>query len=139
MIPLILAKLAGPIVGPVATAGCMALGVLLLVSSCENRGLERKLEKADQRTAVAVGNYNQCRATREGLEASLKGQNAAVEALRRQGEAVKAELERAARVARADAAKATSRAATIMARRPTGIDACARAMEADRLISEFAK
>jgi hypothetical protein len=139
MIPAVLAKLAGPIVGPAAVAGCAVLATLLLLSSCENHSLEKAVAKAEKRAAEAQHDLGTCQANRAGLQASLATQNAAVEEWRKAGAEVAAELKKAGQEARASVLGASNRAATIMAQKPTGGDACVRAMEADRLIERYAR
>jgi hypothetical protein len=80
----------------------------------------------------ARADLGQCRTNRQHLEGALTNQNAAIAALRADGERRAAELERVAIAARASGARAQSDAAAIMARRP-GADACT---SADTLILE---
>jgi hypothetical protein len=139
MIPAILAKIAGSIVGPFALLGCALLACLLLLSRCENVRLEKNLATARQNALQARQDLGTCQANRNGLEASLASQNAAVEEWRRAGAEVARDLKKAGEEARQSMLGASSRIRTIMVRKPSSGDACARALEADKLIEEFAR
>ena len=75
---------------------------------------------------AARRDLNQCRSNTAALNASISRQNAAVEAMRREGEARVAELDRVAVRARQAAEDANARARRIMGARSTG-DQCADA------------
>lgn len=110
-----------------------AIYVLILRGNIAEQ--RRTIERQETRIAALTSDLNQCRANTAALNASISRQNAAVSAMRAQGEARVAELDRVAQRARQEAESANARAARIMARRPTG-DACADAraliMEATR-------
>jgi ABC-type protease/lipase transport system fused ATPase/permease subunit len=139
MIPAILSKLAGPIVGPVALLGCVFLASLLLLSSCENGRLEKQVARARQDAMQARQDLGTCKRNREVLSDSLDVQNAAVDAWRKAGADVARDLKKAGEEARQSMLGASNRVATIMAHKPSGGDACVRALEADKLIEEFAR
>lgn len=94
-----------------------------------------KPEDAPAAVATIAGNLRTCRENGARLEAGIADQNRQVEALRRDGAARIAELDRVAAAARVTAQTATARAAAVLARRGTGND-CA---DAEALLKEFSQ
>lgn len=101
-------------------------GIYVLFLKGEIRGLNRELQRKDMVIRQLAGDYARCQGNRVTLEASISRQNAAVEAMRVQGEARVAELDRVAVRARQEAQNAEARARRIVGRRSTG-DQCADA------------
>lgn len=86
---------------------------------------------ADQRDAALAqaAGAKRCEVDRSSLQAAIAAQNAAVEVLRREGEARVAESAQAVSAARITAASAQARAAQILALAPQGADLCRAADE----------
>lgn len=135
MIGLILARLAGPVVGPAATiVAVIALG--LAVSQCSGRvKAERLANKAEAARVAAVADLRTCQANRAALTTAIDRQNAAVDALKREGEAKVAESRKAVSAARSVAESHRREAARILAAKPKG-DACSAA---DALVLEVVR
>ncbi|HVQ09512.1 MAG TPA: hypothetical protein VMS43_13860 [Allosphingosinicella sp.] len=99
-----------------------------ITSAVETAAGLRNLKPKDAAAAVATiaGNLRTCRENGARLQSTIDDQNRAVEALRRDGAARIAALDRAAIDARQGAQAALQRAAAILASRGTGDD-CADA------------
>lgn len=115
----------GIIVGLVVA---LMIGGIVISKNATIRELRGANEALSTQLAAARRDLNQCRANTATLEASISRQNAAVEALRVQGEARVAELDRVAVRARQEAETANARARRIMGAQPSG-DACIAARE----------
>lgn len=94
-----------------------------------------KPEDAPAAVNLLATNLRTCRTNNASLEAGISDQNAALEAMRRDGAARLAALDQVASQARADAQTARQRADAILAHRGTG-NHCA---DADALILENAQ
>jgi hypothetical protein len=123
------AFLAGPVVGPLALVGCLVLGAGLAVSQVQLQAARQELARSRQVALETQGGLRQCKAGKEAVETALRAQNDAAAAWRRTGGAAVSDA----------GGRPHERAAVILAREPAGGDACLRAMEADRLIGEFAR
>jgi hypothetical protein len=119
---LITSRIAGPIASVVAV---VALG--LAVGQCSGRvKAESNLQKMQSARDAAVTSLKTCQGNVEGLNNAIDAQNAAVEAMKREGDAKVAESAKAARSARA-AADSLRRDADRILGGKVGADACASA------------
>jgi sirohydrochlorin ferrochelatase len=121
----------------VAVAVLMAL---LAASQCGSRSAEtRRADRAENVAELLQIELNTCRLTSDRLEASLKGQNAAVAQMKAEGDARRREVEKARLAADAEAARA-DRAAELLKRvTPKGSDVCSRMLEVDAAVKEAMK
>jgi hypothetical protein len=96
-----------------------------------------KTEVARLRPALAAAeaNLRTCRGNVAALQGSVDAQNAAVAALKADGERRARLLADELRQARSESASAARRADTILAARPKGPDVCAKLLDLDRTIS----
>lgn len=128
-----LLKLLGSAAGPYLAAGVAVLMLTLSVASCvQTKRLDkaREMIRAEREAhALAIG---QCRANVGALTASLDAQNAALDGLRKRGEALTAENARLATAARKPASMAAAKSDRILATPPTGGDVCSRMLDIDR-------
>lgn len=94
------------------------------VSQCSGRvKAEHRAEKAEKAVERTERDLRTCRGNTDALKASIAAQNAAVDALKREGEARVAESRKAASQARAVAESYRKSAAAILAAKPKG-EAC---------------
>lgn len=126
---LLRSRLAGPI-----AAGLCVLLLVFGLSQCSGRvSAERKLAKSEKVVVAVRKDLGTCKANVTTLEASVAAQNAAVDALKREGDLRVAESEKAVRDARVVAASYRKKVEAILAAKPKGGDVC---KSADELIAE---
>lgn len=139
MIAPIIEALTSRLAGPAATVAAVVLAGVA-VSQCSEKNAEaRRADKAESARDLAQANLSTCRSNGAALEASLKGQNDALDAFRREGEARGAEVARARQAAAKEAERADRAAATLAKLKPAGVDLCARMLAVDEAVKEIGR
>lgn len=137
MIALIWGALTSRVAGPVATAAAIALAAALAWQTFQLSMTRGALEKAQDRADAVERDLRTCKANTQALEASLAGQNAAVDAWKAEGDARSKRIEEARQEARAEASRADRAAAALAKLKPTGADLCARMLAVDEAVKEI--
>lgn len=123
---MILSLITSRLAGPIATGGAV-LFLAFGVSQCAGRvSAEKAQARAEKIAAAAKRDLGTCQTNTRTLKVSIDRQNAAVDSLKREGDAKVAESAKAARSARAVAESLRKDAGRILASR-VGPDACASA------------
>jgi uncharacterized membrane protein YqiK len=125
--------LAHRLVGPIAAGVALLLLVCVGVQAVKLHFAKAEIVKLGKQVERAERDLRTCQGNVSTLKASVAAQNAAVDALRREGEARVAESAKAVRSARAVAESARRDAARILAMKPASEDRCEAAR---RLIAE---
>lgn len=123
-------KIAGPIGAGISIILAISLTAVIITKNATISEVRRQLGTVTTERDNAKADLNQCRENRITLEEATRRQNAAVDAAKSEGDARLAALSKAAGQAKASAAAANSRAASILNR---GGSTCA---DADALILE---
>lgn len=132
MMGAILSLLTSRLAGPISAAFAVFLLALVTVQSCQLKIAEADVKKARAELTTTKGSLVTCQGNFRALDAAAKTQNAAVDRLRREGEARVAVNAKAVREARSVAESYRRQAETILAASADG-DRCAAAA---RLIEE---
>lgn len=123
LIGLLTSRLTGP---AASVAAVILLG--LAVSQCARAGrAEHALDLAANALALSETSLGTCRTNTDTLKATLARQNAAVDALKADGEARVAQSDKAAQAARAVAESYRRQARNVLAAEPRTGDLCASA------------
>lgn len=139
MIPLALQALTSRLTGPIALFICVLLAFALL-GQCQATGqAKRALAKSQKEVARLDRDLGTCRANGAALEAAIAGQNAAVDAFKREGEAKVAEIAKARQATRQEAERADRAAASLKRLKPAGGDVCARMLAVDEAVKEASR
>ncbi|MFN3585204.1 hypothetical protein [Phenylobacterium sp.] len=139
MLATLIAALTSRVAGPAATAVALVLALIAVGQCSEKRAEARRADRAENARDLAETSLATCRSNTRALEASIAGQNAALERLGRETEARTAEIEKARQATRQEAERA-DKAATALARlKPAGADLCARMLAVDEAVKENAR
>lgn len=122
--------------GPVASVIAILL-LFALLGQCQATGsAKRALAKSEDQVVAVKADLSTCKANTSALEASIAGQNAAVDAFKREGDAKAAEAARARQATRHEAERADRAAAALARFKPAGNDLCARMLAVDAAVKE---
>lgn len=128
-------KLAGPIASVIAI-----LLFCALLGQCQATGsAKRALAKSEKQVVAVRSDLLTCKANTSALEASIAGQNAAVEAFKADSDARAAEVAKARQATRHEAERADRAAAALARFKPAGNDLCARMLAVDAAVKEIAR
>lgn len=135
-----LLRLLGGAIGPYVVGAVAAVMATMLVfggvQTIRLSHAKRDIEKADAITALAQAKLVQCHDNTAALQASLDGQNRAVDQMKADSDKRLQASSDALHGAEKGRESAEARAAKLLALKPAGIDACARMMDADRAVLE---
>ncbi|MDO8912285.1 MAG: hypothetical protein Q8N10_03245 [Phenylobacterium sp.] len=129
-----LAILTSRLAGPISSAFALLFLVLALTQCVGKVHQTRRADAAEMALSVAKTDLDQCQRNEAGLEASMRGQNAAVKRLETEASIRTAAAEEAVTQALRGRAGAEARAAKLLRNPPAGIDACARMESADTAV-----
>lgn len=139
MLATLIGALTSRLAGPAATALALALA-LVAVGQCTAKNAEaRRADRAETARDMARANLSTCQTNTRTLETTIAGQNAAIDAFKREGEARAAEIAKARQAARSEAERADKAAATLAKLKPAGIDICARMLAVDEAVKEIGR
>lgn len=118
-----LSLLTSKLTGPIATAACVVLAVLLLLCKCENAGLTSDNDKLTKSINDPVTGWaaklNTCQGSVASLQAGIDGQNHAVDALAVESNRRTSLANKMVAAAREDALQAQIKAGGILAAKST--------------------
>lgn len=117
----------------------IVIGVLVAIIGVQTVRLSHAktdIEKADAITALAQAKLVVCHDNTAALQASLDGQNRAVDQMKADSDKRLQASSDALHGAEKGRESAETRAAKLVALKPAGIDACARMLDADRAVLE---
>lgn len=135
----IIAVLTSRLAGPIAAGVGVLLAIALAVSQIQLHATRADLKAAGERIEALSRDLGTCRANTAALEASIRGQNAAVAAWKAEGDARAAEVAKARHATREKAARADRAAANLAALKPVGNDLCARMLAVDEAVKETSR
>jgi hypothetical protein len=125
-----------PIIGIVGVAGCIYLGVSLLVAKGEIRHLGKTIEQRDKTITQLTRDLAQCRTNSSTLQNALDQQNAQLRTLSDQSIAKLDALGRGVDAANRNSASVDQRVRNFLAFNPQGADVCARVLQIDKRFVE---
>lgn len=139
MIAIALKALTSRLTGPIALFVCVLLAFALL-GQCQATGAaKRALAKSQAEVKRLDRDLTTCRANGAALEASIAGQNAAVDAFKRESDVRAKEVAKARQETRQEAERADRAAAALRGLRPAGNDLCARMLAVDEAVKEIGR
>lgn len=113
------------------------LAMILIPAKCSyDVGSKRAADRAAGTISLQRAQLTQCHDNTAALQASLDGQNRAVDQMKADSDKRLQASSDALHGAQKGRESAEARAAKLLALKPAGIDACARMMDADRAVLE---
>jgi hypothetical protein len=117
----------------VTFAVILLLGALSAAQCSGRVSAEHRAERAEKAQKAAEANLTTCHKSEVNLQTELSIQKAAVAALKADGDRREAEIAKARQAARSEAARADHAIDVLAHAQPTGVDACARTLDAVRI------
>ena len=139
MIATIIAALTSRAAGPLGAVLALVLALALAGQCASTHAETRRANRAENALELARTELSSCRFETRSLEASVAGQNAAVDAWRTEGEARAREVEKARQAAKSEAERADRAAAALARLKPVGSDLCARMLAVDEAVKEASR